>query len=646
MEVYKNNNLSLAYSLTTETTSETIHEDLGYPDYVVGRLYYRGDIVHSAVSDGGDGRNYKLVGPAAIGYGGRPETAAPGLWEEVGGGSGTGGTLVVTETYLTNYLTNVEVSEYPTWDGSGAYEGQIFFDSADGRNYAAATAFSSAEDTTRPSAAINATDQDVAARWVLFGTANAFACLDNRLMTRTSHDDQMRMMVRAPGPCNRITFLGMEGVSNIDVVISRKNWVNDPFFVNSAPWWDDSGNATVSHLDPGTRITNIDTGTRAYAQVILRGLTIGETYVIDVTGFGQKAGGGWGDWNVFFLRQLSPTRTGPGTITHELTATKTEHPVAFRSEPGNEYTEFTRVEVYQKDSRANYFLDPFFLRSDEWWETSGNVTVSHLDPGVRITNVDTGQRGYIELVLRGLTIGTTYEITVTGFARLTGGGWGDWDVFFLRGLTPMSTGPNTVTHQVTATAKEHPVSFRSEPGNEYAEFTRVEIYRKDEGSGGLVVDTSYPEKPDSYKSTVMLSHPFISGAEYSIKLDQSGKGDAQLGLITCGHATHVGSTEADVDVTQHRVVTPTRDDYGLVSFGLGAFYKQVAARVWLPDDTGDVSATTLSSVINEACTWNLNADDTNYERLIVQGWARKTKIKTTGLSGNDYIQLDLVSLSE
>jgi len=63
MEVYKNVDLDLAYTVTTETTSETIPEDLGYPNFEVGAKYYRGDVVHSAVSDGGDGRNYKLIGP-------------------------------------------------------------------------------------------------------------------------------------------------------------------------------------------------------------------------------------------------------------------------------------------------------------------------------------------------------------------------------------------------------------------------------------------------------------------------------------------------------------------------------------------------------------------------------------------------------
>jgi len=514
MEFYKNIPLSLAYELSTETTTETIPEELGYPNYVVGRIYYQGDIVHSAEADGGDGRNYQLT-MRALGFGGRPEDGWP--WQEVGGPIPSGERTIVTETTVTDYLTNVDISQYPTWDGSGAYLGQIFFDSADGRNYAAAVQIDSADDTTRPSAAVNASDVDVASRWVLYSVANAFACLDNETATRTTGGFSIESTLIGRGLADRITFFGLHNCDKIDVTVSSAALNNDEYFLTDFKWWEATDDAEVEHRDPGTRVTSQDTTKDTWARMRFSGLTVGKEYAVRVIGTAQAVGGGSGYWSV------------------------------------------------------------------------------EADPALPESDPQFGDQNYL------FTFTANRE-----FVRIV---------------------------------------LRCKAGSTWAQFSRIVIRENS------VPDTTYTVFPtyygsDKYKKTVTIQHDERSFPQYEIDLRWSLEGSLQLALVTSGKGVYLGSTEADVNVTQHRVVSPERNDYGLVQFGLGVHYKQISARVWLPDDTGDEAASVLADVLHEPATWNLNCDDTNYERLIVQGWARKTKIKTTGLPGNDHIQLDLLSLSE
>jgi len=648
MEFYKNNPITIDYEIDSETatviTEEEIAQELGYPDYVVGRLYYQGDVVHSAVSDGGDGHNYRLLG-VALAFGGRPEDSS--TWQqidEVQTTTTTVTTTAVTTSFLTDYITNVDISQYPTWKGEGAYVGEIVFDAADGRNYAAAVAIDAADDTTRPSAAVNSNDVDTASRWVLYSVANGFACVDKEVVTGTEYGGDIRMMVRASGISDRVTFFGLRDIKTIEVVVSNGGLRSDPKFIRDTQWLAYAPNAGVTHLNPGTRITSTDTSQSQPAHFIVSNLVPGETYFVVARASATKTDGSSGEWSIW-CRYDSDVQNTNTTIVHEFVAVQDWLYARFVLEAGTEKCDVEFLDVYHKHDGANFIEDPLFYRSGNWTSFRVNADIIHLNPGTKIAPINPSNNALTQFDVYGLEIGESYEFTVKAVGWQNSSPNGQWNIW-AKTPSPTQTGSKTVTHTFTADATSQHCQIKSVGGAcDSVEVESMTVYKVGGGGGIMTADLRYGDENEKLKRTATLSHPSVGGALYTVNLVRKD-GKAKVGLITSGSSNYVGSTEADVNVTQHRVVSPERNDYGLVQFGRGAFYKQVTARVWLPGDTGDTVSTLISDAINEPCTWNLNSDDTDYERLIVQGWARKTKIKTTGLPGNDYIQLDLLSLSE
>lgn len=127
------------------------------------------------------------------------------------------------------YTTNVRLSNAATWTtGEAITAFSVRYDEVSHRDYQAAVAISTGDNTIRPSVAVTSATEAVAARWVDLGGSNAFAPFDAEISSKlTGFDDSGNIVnptftftaVTGP-PADSLFFAGLYNVKTISAVIS------------------------------------------------------------------------------------------------------------------------------------------------------------------------------------------------------------------------------------------------------------------------------------------------------------------------------------------------------------------------------------------------------------------------------------------
>jgi len=289
--------LGLAY---TYSSSVSI-----YANWDSGTAYSKGQIVHDALADGGDGQDYQAQAYIEAG-GDRPKDSSVKYWKVLGS----------TASDALSYVSTAALSEYDTWtNGNPVPKGLIQVDLADRNDYVATVALTGGQNTIRPSVAVLSDDEDVAARWVKVGTANAFRMFDGRSDSRTRADSELSCTALAHGLCDRIEFFGLRQVKDIDVtVVAGEKFANPSFASPVMAGWEGTWSKSAGQIA-------ISSGNNAS---ILMPVVVGRSYRFAVT-FSSNTG-------TVTARTESPSGTlidtasssaSSGTVNCDFTATMT-----------------------------------------------------------------------------------------------------------------------------------------------------------------------------------------------------------------------------------------------------------------------------------------------------------------------------------
>jgi hypothetical protein len=191
-----------------------------YDNWDSGTDYNKGQIVHDAIADGGDGQDYQAQAYISAG-GSRPSASSVKYWAVAG----------ITASDALSYQSDADLSEYDTWtSGAAVPKGLVQVDLADRSDYIATVALTTGENIIRPSVAVLSDDADIAARWVKVGTANAFRMFDGLSNTRTRADSTLTCTALAHGLADRVCFVGLREVKDVDVtVVAGEKFANPSF---------------------------------------------------------------------------------------------------------------------------------------------------------------------------------------------------------------------------------------------------------------------------------------------------------------------------------------------------------------------------------------------------------------------------------
>jgi len=311
---YEPISLALEGTVSTETSA--------YPDYT-SQLYYRGDRVYNNPANGGDGLNYEMTWHTFTATS-RPDEY-PWPWEVVEG------PLPVS---YTSFTTDAAVSLNDEWvSGDEISEGERRYDVYDRNDYEAVVEISTSDNTVRPSSAVQSGNVDIAARWVRVAPANAFACLDDRVSTRTKATGEWSMTIIGTGRADNIALFGLRNAASVQVVVSAGELMADEDFVSAGLQGWAITNGSLSHNNPGLQITN--SGGTAEASYVLSGLTPGVSYTIGTNASGTS-------WRLF-QRDYNGANATTGTTNSggvfdslTFTAVTSQHTVGLQSFSGND----------------------------------------------------------------------------------------------------------------------------------------------------------------------------------------------------------------------------------------------------------------------------------------------------------------------
>jgi len=269
MWVAKPIDLSLDATIDVETA------DSRYPAWVNG-TYYFGDIVHSAIADGGDGHDYKLT-VQKITSSGRPESVY--YWTDLGPG----------QYEVTTYTSSIgDISDLSDWtSGSAISRGDRRLDVANFREYEAMVDISAGDNVERPSACVSSPFQYLANRWLLLGPARGVAFLDQRVDRKTDirwYEESLECTVQSTGRADVVGFYGLRNIASI--VISVTNGEVAPetdYTALQETMWEGHGDDGSALLSVGTYL-QVSTSADAFAggAIELQNLVIGETYTVVV----------------------------------------------------------------------------------------------------------------------------------------------------------------------------------------------------------------------------------------------------------------------------------------------------------------------------------------------------------------------------
>jgi hypothetical protein len=143
-------------------------------------------------------------------------TTQTSYWSAIG--------AAATETGTT-WHTNVKTTLHPAWGSGAIVEGAVRHDPASRRDYRALIAMTAGENTLRPSEAQLSSNEQVRARWLDLGHANAWAMLDERINSRSTGFDasgqtldeiQFSVLARTSTQVDRLAFAGFV---NVDAVV-------------------------------------------------------------------------------------------------------------------------------------------------------------------------------------------------------------------------------------------------------------------------------------------------------------------------------------------------------------------------------------------------------------------------------------------
>jgi len=292
-----------------------------------------------------------------------------------------------------SYTTGAEISEFADWSSGSAVslgESRYF----DGRDYEALVSISSGSNTISPAACLVSPDEDIAARWVDLGPANAFKCLDSDAATATKATGSLTMTLRGEGACDRLSFWALHNAVSVSATVAAGELIPNNSFVSDALPWTGSTNVSASWSSGQVTITHSGYASAAgdyYLEV--SGLTVGQPYAFaaDVTcGVSdqwalviQPAGGG-------SAITTGATQTGSATD-HSITwtATETTQRLIVRLIQGTQDITLTEV-------RAN---------QDGYTQESISDTLQDASTGIRLRNT---------VLPHTKVTAPEYAITITG----------------------------------------------------------------------------------------------------------------------------------------------------------------------------------------------------------------------------------------
>jgi hypothetical protein len=165
------------------------------------------------------------------------------------------------------YTTNVRLSAYDTWTaGQAVNGGSIQFDPGDRRDYYAALAITAGNNTTRPSEAVLSSDEAMASRWELVGSANAWAPFDKDTGTKMEGADASGVRVdpttfsftcTVGDHVEALIFAGMNNVKKITAAVSYGGMVKETLTATITP------SGTSFGITPGSKILDLETAIAA-----------------------------------------------------------------------------------------------------------------------------------------------------------------------------------------------------------------------------------------------------------------------------------------------------------------------------------------------------------------------------------------------
>jgi hypothetical protein len=326
--------------ITLEIDGTVTSEPSNFPVWDTNTKYYPGDRVYNSPSIGGDNLNYECTAYANLAKD-RPDLE-PDHWVVVGG----------TSVEISSPVTSADESLATAWvSGESVDEGVVKYDEIARRDYVAALDISDTDNIIRPSVAVQSDDVDLAARWVDYRPANAWACLDAEISTKTRALNSMSMTLLGSGEANRIALFGLENATDVQVVVNSSNIIADEEFASSSLTTWEGTEATLTHLDPGMRVTNTNTGTTGGATQLVTELTPGVSYTF--TAVVSAATGGSGTWRLSQYNALgggvtySSSANGAGTRSLTFTATGVGHHIVVELYAGTSTVDLQSVDLRQ-----------------------------------------------------------------------------------------------------------------------------------------------------------------------------------------------------------------------------------------------------------------------------------------------------------
>jgi len=314
-----------------------------------------------------------------------------------------------------------------------------------------------------------------------------------------------------------------------------------------------------------------------------------------------------------------------------------------------------RVESITVDVEpSNIFEDDTIVNSNlSLWNTFG-VEISHLNPGLRITDAD-GSDGFHNayIFMYNLIPGQEYIWAVVGNGTANGSP-SSWQIgvqelnFDLVGKsTPLAFGSGTSTMTFTATASGHVFSIIPAVGTTQVDVSQVIL--KHNVSGVTVSKDLEYGTTGRYQRSAKLEHPTIVNPQYTIEVFGPEGDVVDLGLISAGFATQVGTTQAEIRVGGQQFHSIDIDEYGNAKFVQRGRSRELTATIWMDTSTNsaDLADLIMTELEGRPATYDLNDDGLDSERLLVHGWAEDWYTVVTGIPGNDYLVISpLRSLAE
>lgn len=233
-----------------------------------------------------------------------------GWWEKLGPSAIlTGGT----------YSTNVVESLYPKWQSVAVAAGSVRYDQFDRKDYRALIDMSIAENTVRPSQAVKSVDESTRSKWLLVGSANAFAPFDHVTNSYLSGvDSQLKALsgpvefsasVSTETAIDRVCFAGLINAQTAQVEVYVDDVLTETVSKSMIPAVDNYGVTNRTAIIP---IEKVDAGSMLRVKISLTRYDTSKAIRLGVICFGLGRYLSGTEWGVetsvlsFSLKERNP----------------------------------------------------------------------------------------------------------------------------------------------------------------------------------------------------------------------------------------------------------------------------------------------------------------------------------------------------